>query len=117
MKCLSIRPPWAGLVVSGGKPYELRSWSRPHRGDTYIHASLRDDPHGPWHRIGNPGLVSRGALIGIARLVEIRPMTPADADGACHEYVEGILVWVFADPRPITPIPWKGKLGLFEVNL
>ena len=39
MKAISIRQPWAWLVVNGHKDVENRTWRTKHRGKTLIHAS------------------------------------------------------------------------------
>lgn len=39
MKVLSIKQPWASLIVSGYKKFEFRSWKTKYRGELYIHAS------------------------------------------------------------------------------
>lgn len=39
MKVLSIRQPWASLIVNGFKCYEFRSWKTKFRGRVLIHAS------------------------------------------------------------------------------
>ena len=39
MKTLSIRQPWASLIVEGFKDVENRSWRTPIRGEIAIHAS------------------------------------------------------------------------------
>src|SRR5438045_8559495 len=38
MKALSIRQPWAWLIVNGHKPVENRSWSTKYTGKLLIHA-------------------------------------------------------------------------------
>lgn len=40
-KYLSVRHPWAHLIVAGVKPIENRPWSTEYRGPVLIHASLR----------------------------------------------------------------------------
>ncbi len=40
MKVLSIRQPWASLIVNGYKIFEFRSWNTKFRGEFLIHASL-----------------------------------------------------------------------------
>ena len=42
-RCLSVRRPWANLIVSGYKPLENRSWPTDYRGRIAIHASGRYD--------------------------------------------------------------------------
>ncbi|WP_229215634.1 ASCH domain-containing protein [Duganella sp. CY15W] len=39
MKALSIRQPWAWLIVNGYKDIENRSWSTNVRGKVLVHAS------------------------------------------------------------------------------
>lgn len=39
MKALSIRQPWAWLIIHGHKPVENRSWATKFRGAFLIHAS------------------------------------------------------------------------------
>jgi ASCH domain len=39
MRTLSLRQPWAWLVVNGYKDIENRSWRTNHRGPLVIHAS------------------------------------------------------------------------------
>ncbi len=39
MKVISIRQPWASLIVHGYKEYEFRSWNTKFRGKCLIHAS------------------------------------------------------------------------------
>lgn len=43
MKALSIRQPWAWLIVNGHKDIENRSWKTNHRGDFLIHAGNQVD--------------------------------------------------------------------------
>lgn len=39
MKVLTIREPWASLIVNGYKEYEFRSWKTNYRGKILIHTS------------------------------------------------------------------------------
>ena len=44
MKVLTIKEPWASLIVQGFKKYEFRSWKTNYRGKVLIHAGKsRDD--------------------------------------------------------------------------
>lgn len=38
MKVITLKQPWATLVVEGYKKYEFRSWKYNYRGKIYIHA-------------------------------------------------------------------------------
>lgn len=39
MKTISIKQPWASLIINGYKEYEFRSWNTKFRGQVLIHAS------------------------------------------------------------------------------
>lgn len=39
MKVLTIKQPWASLIIDGYKEYEFRSWKTKVRGEVLIHAS------------------------------------------------------------------------------
>ncbi len=43
MKCLSLKQPYAELLVSGKKTIELRNWNTYFRGKFLIHASKNID--------------------------------------------------------------------------
>ena len=43
MKVISIKQPWATLILEGLKEYEFRSWKTKYRGELYIHASKTYD--------------------------------------------------------------------------
>ena len=38
MKVLTIKQPWATLIMQGNKRFEFRSWQTKYRGDLLIHA-------------------------------------------------------------------------------
>lgn len=40
MKALSIKNPWASLIINGYKEYEFRTWKTKYRGKILIHSSL-----------------------------------------------------------------------------
>ena len=43
MKVLTIREPWASLIINGYKEYEFRSWKTNYRGKILIHTSSTID--------------------------------------------------------------------------
>lgn len=118
MKALTVKVPWAQLLVNGQKRIELRTWRTSYVGDLAIHAGLEADPHGPLHLFPRPELLTRGAVIGKVRLVACRPMTPDDADAARHAFRPEFFAWVVVDPVVFpAPVPMKGRLGLWEAEL
>lgn len=79
---ISVRQPWAALLVSGRKTIEIRSWPTRRRGRVLIHAGkIADDRPEGWNRIDTPELQEladlRGGIIGIGDLV------------ACKGYASG----------------------------
>ena len=38
MKVLTIKQPWATLIMQGNKRFEFRSWQTKYRGELLIHA-------------------------------------------------------------------------------
>jgi hypothetical protein len=107
MKALSIKQPWAALIVSGIKPVENRSWATSYRGPLLIHASKRHD-HEANVRLDATHLV-HGAIVGIVDLIDIVTAHPSP-------YFTGPYGWVLANPRRIEPpIPMRGQQRLFDV--
>lgn len=43
MKVISIKQPWASLIINGYKTYEFRTWKTKYRGKLLIHASKVPD--------------------------------------------------------------------------
>ena len=55
---LSIRQPWAALIVAGRKTIEVRTWSTQRRGPIWIHASKLPDPRPEaWAHVNTPDLM------------------------------------------------------------
>lgn len=133
--CLSVRQPFASLIVDGYKPVENRSWKTDYRGPVWIHAALNSDFDRPDPSAGCPTRVqfltedcglsaaeaealddARGAVVGLADLVDCfarRTATPRHLTGNVH--VVGPWCLVFDRPFRITPVRMPGKLNLFRV--
>jgi hypothetical protein len=71
---LSIKQPWATLVLLGLKTIEVRRWSTPIRGRIHLHAGkLTDERPEGWSRVPEEhfGLTARrGGVVGAVELVE-----------------------------------------------
>ncbi len=131
MKCLSLTQPWATLVAIGAKKVETRSWKTPYRGHLYIHAAKgfprwaqEMAQEAPWFRdaLNRPNdELPRGCLIATARLVDCVNSHLAwvtEQEVAFGDYAPGRWAWFLEDVEPIqNPIPWRGQLGLFNVEL
>lgn len=105
MKALSIKEPYASLIMSGKKTIETRKWTTNYRGDILLCASK------------NPKSEISGKAFAIARLLTIREMLPCDVPAACCDVYPGAYSWFLTDLILLqTPIEVKGKLGLFDVD-
>jgi ASCH domain len=101
MKALSIRQPWADLILAGVKTSEYRSWQVDYRGPLLIHAAKRKEPFADV-----PRSTPRGGFVGVVNLIDIVPTGDVDPD---KRYA-----WVFVNPRRIPFVAAKGRLGLFD---
>jgi hypothetical protein len=105
MKALSIKEPWAGLIIEGKKTIELRTWRTRYRGPLLIHRSGKN-----------------GGVVGAAEIVDIIEIGSPEQFRSLRErhrapeafYAEKLFGWVLAKARPVKFIPCKGRLGLWE---
>jgi len=118
MKALSVRQPWAYLIVTGEKPVENRSWSSSYFGPLLIHAALTPDPEGArWVREHFPkiklpplGELTYGAIMGSVR------MLGGSWTDESSPWFTGPYGFIFDRAQIFpAPIPYKGQLGFFEV--
>lgn len=70
MKALSLRQPYAELIVSGKKTIEIRPWNTNFRGEFLIHAAKRVF----WDDCNRFGLssVETGKVVGKAILIDVK---------------------------------------------
>lgn len=134
MKCLSIRQPWATLILAGHKRFETRGWGTMHRGPLAIHAAryLGDEIvqfcQRPWLRalLQNAGYASvvdlpRGHVLGVVELVDCISLPAQDLelsarDRQLGDFRSGNFAWCLREPRFLeSPHQYAGKLGLFEI--
>lgn len=128
MKALSIKQPWADLIVEGLKPIENRTWITFHRGPLLIHASKVFDtagfcwPFNNWHKLGMPCAVGdildamndgrapydqRGGIVGRVNLVDVVTSHPSPFFCGPKGYV-----LEKAERLPFRPL--RGALGVFN---
>lgn len=125
MKVLSIKEPWASLIMNGTKKIETRSWKTKYRGEIYIHASLSKA------KITKPEVYELikdmnfkcGYIICKCNLVDCIYMTDEYVNDMktnhfeeyiCGHYEVGRYAWIVEDVKVIEPIEAKGKLGLWN---
>ena len=118
LHCLSVRQPWARLLVHGFKDVENRTWKTHYRGPLLIHASKKTDlmmceyysRANPEYGIPATGDLPLGAIVGAVDLVDCTQRITS----GWHEL--GCWGWYVENPRVLsTPIPYRGQLGLYLV--
>ena len=68
MKVLTIKEPWASLIVQGFKKYEFRSWKTNYRGKILIHAGLSKEDIDKYREYNLD--ISSGEIIGEAYITD-----------------------------------------------
>jgi hypothetical protein len=129
LPALSIRQPWAGLIVAGRKSIEVRTWPTAHRGPLLIHASkIRDERPEATQWVTPavaPFCAPTGGVVGRVDLIECRDYRTAAAflaDGDAHLNAphwflpHGLFGFRLADPVPVTFFPCSGQTRLFGVS-
>jgi ASCH domain len=119
-KVISIRQPWAWLIVNGYKCVENRTWSTSYRGPIFIHAAkgmtkreyqeckdfaLEIAPNIPFPKFEE---LDRGGIVGSADLHAI----------ATHgtQWFTGPFGLLLRDQKPLPFKPCGGALGVFGVE-
>ena len=121
MHTLSVRQPWAWLIINGYKDIENRSFVCHKRGTIALHASTtqtKKEYAAALALIADRGLnitlppieeLVTGAIVGLVDIVDC--VTESDSPWFTGEYG-----WVLANPRQGIPQPQKGQQGFFPVD-
>lgn len=125
VKALSVKQPWAWLIIHGDKNIENRTWKTNCRGPLAIHASkswdqegyerlLEDDPEIllPNHKYKK---YKFGGIIGLCNLEDILPNNTKYS--CCNWHEKGFFGWYLTDRRPLPFKAVRGRQGLFEVEI
>jgi hypothetical protein len=127
MKALTVKQPWAYLIMRGLKDVENRTRQTKYRGPLAIHAAQK--PSIAWTKRSEVGLShlsqqdydvawlvreenwDAGCVLGVVDLIDC--VRDSDSQWAFPDHWHLIL----ANPRRVTiPIPATGRLGLWEWN-
>jgi hypothetical protein len=119
--CLSIRQPWAWLIVHGHKTIENRSWRAWKRGRILIHTGKGidgeavEDLRAGLHPVTGrpcafdlPAAFDLGGIVGEATIVDC-------VTGSDDEWFVGPYGIVLADARPLPFAACRGALGFFKL--
>jgi hypothetical protein len=120
IKALTVRQPWAELILRGRKRFELRTWRTKYRGPLVVHAAHKVDAVQARQLGLNPEKLITSAFVGCAILSDVRPYTREDARllrkrRAGFGWSPHLFSWVLKKPRRISPVKAKGQLSLFKV--
>ena len=135
MKALSIRQPWAWLIVNGYKDVENREHNiGSHFGPLLIHASktltasdynacklfLRGDPALMHLEELLPDLADLpcGGIVGSVNVVGkiINGADFLDPTSSAAAWYTGAVGFYMTNAQPLPFRPWKGRLGFFNVD-
>ena len=126
MKVLTIREPWASLIVNGYKEYEFRSWKTNYRGKILIHtSSIMDKDMLDRYKDYNLDYIT-GAIIGEAEIVDcimvdkefnddLRKKNPIVYGRSNHTET---YAWKLDNVKKYDKVIYtKGKLGLWNYDM
>ena len=125
MKVLTIKQPWATLIMQGDKRFEFRSWQTKYRGDLLIHAGKGKEA---MKRLSKylPEKLPYGRILGQVKLVDCIKMSPEFKEMLLKEnsdiYTKSSFQenygWQVSDVQIFEkPIEAKGHLSLWEYDL
>jgi hypothetical protein len=122
---LSIRQPWASLIVLGIKKVENCAWPTKHRGRLWIHATRREGKSWNDYRDLLPkdsdvpawDELPAGSILGSVELYDCLDEFALPQEMQLHHpFVSGPWCWLLRDPQPLArPWPCKGALRLWDV--
>ncbi|MGI0007195.1 MAG: ASCH domain-containing protein [Nitrosotalea sp.] len=125
MKCLSVSQPYADLITSGKKTIELRTWYTKFRGEFLIHAPIKIKDSA-CEKLGiDKSSLRTGVIIGKAEIYDVKSYESIETlkndhnkHFATEEFLRHKYGFLLRKPQALrVPIPYKGRLGFFEVNM
>jgi hypothetical protein len=119
MKAISIKQPWAWLIVNGYKDIENRTWRTKHRGEIMIHTGKGLDM-AEYHRakelcdklgieLPAPFDLPTGGYVGKCHIVDVVTST-------CSPWFFGPVGFVLKYPSTIYFQPACGKLNVYNIS-
>ena len=140
MKALTIWQPWASLLACGAKQFETRSWATSYRGPIAIHAAKKDVSDvlrilpaplalkmkkavgAEWKELPTGAVIATAELVNVWSIAyhpgtDIPQLGDYLVPGKERDFGDwtlGRYAWEFSDMKLITPVPAKGKQGLWN---
>ena len=120
MKALSLKQPFAELILQGKKKIELRKWNTKFRGEFFIHASKNPDSNA-MKEFGFDELPC-GVIVGKAKLIDVKKylserehLKDKNLHLASSEW--GNYGFILENVWRVKEIQAKGKLNFWEFNI
>ena len=122
---ISVRQPWAWLIMHAGKDIENRTWSTKVRGRVLVHAAkgvTKDEWRAAWGWVRErcpeawdkgcleiqAGTIERGGIIGSVEIVDC-------VKSSDSPWFAGPYGFALRNPWPLPFEPCRGQLGFFKV--
>ncbi len=124
MKVLTIREPWASLIINGYKKYEFRSWKTNYRGVVLIHAGKGIDRDMLYIADEYKINICPGEILGEVNIIDcikvdnkFNQVLKKDNSLVYHgDYCDNY-AWEIENVKKYDmTIPVKGKLGLWNYD-
>jgi gamma-glutamylaminecyclotransferase len=122
MRALTIRQPWATLILLGRKTVETRTARTKRRGRVFLHAGAsmgRAEREAAIREGLDPDSLPLGKIVGSIEITDskrVEELQVSDAERARGDYRPGRWGWTLANVRALRlPVPAKGALSFWLV--
>jgi hypothetical protein len=119
---LSIRQPWAELILCGRKSIEVRTWNTAYRGRVWIHAGKKID-ESALSRFDLPDSLFLGGYVGSVEILRIESFTYASWSQLREKHLDvgplrpNTFAWFLGNEERLSePLQAPGQIGLFSVS-
>jgi len=118
MKALSLKQPFAELILQRRKKIELRKWNTKFKGQFYIHSSKVPDAKAMKKFGFEIGSLPTGAIVGKANLVDVKEYKTSSEhkeDKRLHlvSTAWGRYGFILSNVQRVRLIPCKGSLNFW----
>src|SRR3989338_5492033 len=121
MKALSIKQPYAELILQGKKKIELRKWNTKFRGEFFIHSPKSVDQNAMKKFGFSESKLPVGCIVGKVTLIEVKKYDSEEEHQKDNELHLASSNWgdygfVLENPLILNKIFINGRLGFWEFD-